>query len=68
MGMLHEPDQERWGTRNKTHADIQTYNIKHRSWGREGCMFLMGNVSTYLSQSVYFIRQYKEKTQVKIKL
>jgi hypothetical protein len=28
----------------------------------------MGNVSTYLSQSVYFIGQYKEKTQVKIKL
>jgi hypothetical protein len=26
----------------------------------------MGNVSTYLSQSVYFIGQYKEKTQVKI--
>jgi hypothetical protein len=31
-------------------------------------MFLMGNVSTNLSQSVYFIGQYKEKTQVKIKL
>jgi hypothetical protein len=28
----------------------------------------MGKVSTYLSQSVYFIGQYKEKTQVKIKL
>jgi hypothetical protein len=33
-----------------------------------GCMFLKENVSTYLSQSVYFIGQYKEKTQVKIKL
>jgi hypothetical protein len=31
-------------------------------------MHLVGNVSTYLSQSVYFIGQYKEKTQVKIKL
>jgi hypothetical protein len=31
-------------------------------------MFLMGNVSAYLSQIVYFIGQYKEKTQVKIKL
>jgi hypothetical protein len=31
-------------------------------------MFLVGNVSTYLSQSVYFIGQYKEKTQVKIEL
>jgi hypothetical protein len=28
----------------------------------------MGNVSAYLSQSVYFIGQYREKTQVKIKL
>jgi hypothetical protein len=30
-------------------------------------MFLVGNVSAYLSQNVYFIGQYKEKTQVKIK-
>jgi hypothetical protein len=44
---------------------MQTYNRKR---GREGCTFLMGNVSTYLSQSVYFIGQYKEKTRVKIKL
>jgi hypothetical protein len=28
----------------------------------------MGKVSADLSQSVYFIGQYKEKTQVKIKL
>jgi hypothetical protein len=28
----------------------------------------MGNVSSYLSQSVFLIGQYKEKTQVKIKL
>jgi hypothetical protein len=28
----------------------------------------MGNVSADLSQSIYFIGQYKEKTQVKIKL
>jgi hypothetical protein len=31
-------------------------------------MFLMRNVNAYLSQSVYLIGQYKEKTQVKIKL
>jgi hypothetical protein len=31
-------------------------------------MFLVGNMSAYLSQSVYFIGEYKEKTQVKIKL
>jgi hypothetical protein len=31
-------------------------------------MFLMEIVSAYLSQSVYSIGQYKEKTQVKIKL
>jgi hypothetical protein len=31
-------------------------------------MFLMGNASAYLSQSGYFIGQYKENTQVKIKL
>jgi hypothetical protein len=31
-------------------------------------MFLVGNVSVDLSQSVYFIGQYKEMTQVKIKL
>jgi hypothetical protein len=41
---------------------------KTESWGREGCTFLMGNMSVYLSQGVYFIGQYKEKTQVKIKL
>jgi hypothetical protein len=28
----------------------------------------MGNVGAYLSQRVYFRGQYKEKTQVKIKL
>jgi hypothetical protein len=33
----------------------------------EDCMFLMGNVSTYLSQGFYFIGQYKEMNQVKIK-
>jgi hypothetical protein len=53
------------GTRNKTHTNIQTYNIKQKSWRWEGCTFPMGNVSTYLSQSIYFIGQYKEKTQVK---
>jgi hypothetical protein len=31
-------------------------------------MFLMGNVSAYLGQSVYFTGQYEEKTQVEIKL
>jgi hypothetical protein len=51
------------GKRNKTHTDIQ-----QKIWGWEGCMFLMGNVTAYLSQSLYFIGQYKEKTQVKIKL
>jgi hypothetical protein len=51
--------------RNKTHTDI-----KHKTecCNREDCTFLMGNMSSYLSQSVYFIGQYKEKTQVKIKL
>jgi hypothetical protein len=42
----------------------QTYRhteIQQRSWGREGCMFLMGNVSAYLSQSVYFIRSVQGK-------
>jgi hypothetical protein len=38
--------------RNKTHTDIQT--LKKKSCGREGCMFLMGNVSTYLSQSLFY--------------
>jgi hypothetical protein len=31
-------------------------------------MILMGHVSAYLSQSVYFNRSVQEKTQVKIKL
>jgi hypothetical protein len=31
-------------------------------------MFLVENVSACLSQSVYFIGQYKENTQVKVKL
>jgi hypothetical protein len=31
-------------------------------------MFLVGNLSAYLNQSVHFIHQYKEMTQVKIKL
>jgi hypothetical protein len=66
--MLCEPGWEQWGMRNKTHTDIQTYRRKTEKWYREGCMFLMGKVSAYLSQSVYFIGQYKEKTQVKIKL
>jgi hypothetical protein len=46
--------------RNKTHkhADIQ-HKTEH--WYREDCMFLMGNVSTYLSQSVYFIRSVQGK-------
>jgi hypothetical protein len=34
----------------------------------EDYMFLVGKVSAFLSQSIYFIGQYKEKTQVKIKL
>jgi hypothetical protein len=51
------------GEWKKTHTDIQTEN-----WDREDYTFLVGNVSTYLSQSVYFIGQYKKKTQVKIKL
>jgi hypothetical protein len=46
----------------------QTYRHKTEKWDREGYTFLVGDVSTYLSQSVYFIGQYKEKTQVKIKL
>jgi hypothetical protein len=53
--------------RNKTHTDIQTKHKTER-WDRKDCTFLMGNVSAYLSQNVYFIGQYKEKTQVKIKL
>jgi hypothetical protein len=57
---------EKYGTHR--HTDTQTYRHTTESWGREGCTFLMGNVSAYLSQSVYFIGQYKEKTQVKIKL
>jgi hypothetical protein len=51
--------------RNKTHTDVRRETEK---LGTGGCMFLMGNVSAYLSHSVYFIGQYKEKTQVKIKL
>jgi hypothetical protein len=33
-------------------------DIKHKTegWDQEGCTFLMGNVSAYLSQSVYFYR------------
>jgi hypothetical protein len=41
--------------RDKTHTDI---DIKHKTevWDWEGCMILMGNVSAYLGQSVYFNR------------
>jgi hypothetical protein len=39
-----------------------------QSWGGEGCMFPVGYMSTYLSQSVYFIGQYKEMNQIKIKV
>jgi hypothetical protein len=42
--------------RNKTHTDIQ-----QKSWVWEGCTFLMGNVSAYLSQSVYFNRSVQGK-------
>jgi hypothetical protein len=51
--------------RKKTHRHT---DIKQKSWGQEGYTFLVGNMSTYLSQRVYFIGQYKEKTQVKVKL
>jgi hypothetical protein len=52
------------GNRNKdTHRQKDKQN-----WGLEGCMFLVGYVSTYPSQSVYFIGQYKEINQVKFKL
>jgi hypothetical protein len=36
---------------------------KHKTeiWVQEDCTFLMGNVSTYLSQSVYFIRSVQGK-------
>jgi hypothetical protein len=44
------------------------YRHKTEKWDREGYMFLVGNVKAYLRQSVYFIGQCKEKTQVKIKL
>jgi hypothetical protein len=49
------------GKEKKTHTDIQTYNIKQKSWGWEGCTFLMGNVSAYLSQNVYFNRSAQGK-------
>jgi hypothetical protein len=53
---------EKYGTHR--HTDTQTYRHTTESWGREGCTFLMGNMSAYLGQSVYFTGQ----TQVKIKL
>jgi hypothetical protein len=46
----------------------QTYKHKTDKWDPERYTFLVGNVKAYLRQSVYFIGQYKEKTQVKIKL
>jgi hypothetical protein len=46
--------------RNKTHTDI-----KQKSWGQKGYTFLMGNVSTYLSQSVYFNRSVQGKDSSK---
>jgi hypothetical protein len=45
-----------------------THRHKTESWGWEEWVLLVGYVSTYLSQSIYFIGQYKKKTQVKIKL
>jgi hypothetical protein len=57
-GCAAEPEWERLGMRNK---DTQ-------SWGQEDCTFLVGYVSAYLIQSGYFIGQYKEMNQVKIKL
>jgi hypothetical protein len=53
VGMLHEPDWEWQEMRNKTHRHT---DMQQKSWCWEGCTFLMGNVSTYLSQSVYFNR------------
>jgi hypothetical protein len=38
------------------HTDIQ-----QKSWGWEGGTFMMGNVSAYLSHSVYFIRSVQGK-------
>jgi hypothetical protein len=45
------------------HTDIKT-----QTWVQKDCMFLVGYMSAYLNQSVYFIGQYKEMNQVKIKL
>jgi hypothetical protein len=44
--------------RNKTHRHT---DIKQKSWGQEDCTFLVGNVSAYLSQSVYFNRSVQGK-------
>jgi hypothetical protein len=38
------------GNEKQRHTDIKT-----QSWDREDCMFLVGYVSTFPSQSVYFI-------------
>jgi hypothetical protein len=54
--------------RNKTHTDIQTYSIKQKSGIWRAAHPWWETLSSYLSQSVYFIGQYKEKTRVKIKL
>jgi hypothetical protein len=43
-------------------------NKDTQNWCWESCMFLVGYVSAYLSQTVYFIGQYKEMNQVKIRL
>jgi hypothetical protein len=64
VGVLCEPKSGReWEKRH-----TQTCRHKTEKWDRECYTFLVGNVSAYLSQGIYFIGQYKEKTQVKIKL
>jgi hypothetical protein len=45
------------------HTDIKT-----QSWDWEDCMFLVGYMNAYLSQSVYFIGQCKGVNQVKSSL
>jgi hypothetical protein len=63
--LLAEPDGEHgeWEMKTHRHTDIKT-----RSWVQEDCTFLVGYMNAYMSQSVYFICQYKEMTQIKIKL
>jgi hypothetical protein len=66
-GMLCEPKSHR-GTRNKTHINIQTYNIKQEAGVKRAARSWWETWAPTWARVFILLGQYKEKAKVKIKL